>query len=292
MKKLLAILLVIMMLFSVATVFAGCDEGKSKSNKTQKDDDDDDDDDEDDEDDGDDGDKGTEDPDGGETTNPDGEPTQPDATNPNATQPAVTEPAPTEPAPTEPEPTEPAPTEPIVPPALENGFALGQVTGNSYANDYAGIYIEIPSGWTFKTDSEINPGLNRNDLVSISQVSQFYDMQAVLGTSENVSVVYMNPADNEFETIKKDLVGFCGSTAQGLAAAYEAMGFSNIETESGEMNIGGVEVPGCAVFAQYNGVSIYQVQMFRIVGDHLIYVVLTSTSETGIQNLLSYITFA
>ena len=118
MKKLLSILLCLALLFSVATLFAGCNEEKSKKKNysSNRDDDDDDDDD-------DDGDDGDSDPTGNEgtvVTDPDGNPvtdadgnvvTIPNVTEPSTPQgPNVTEPMATEPAPTEPTPTEPTGT--------------------------------------------------------------------------------------------------------------------------------------------------------------------------------------
>lgn len=77
MKKLLALLLALMMLFSVATVFAGCeDSGKKKSSSSKKDDDDDDEDEDEDKDDEDkddedkDDDKDDENKDNGKVTEP------------------------------------------------------------------------------------------------------------------------------------------------------------------------------------------------------------------------------
>lgn len=83
MKKLLALLLVIVMLFSVATVFAGCeDSGKKKKSSSSRDDDDEDD--EDDEDEEDEDDKKDD-----ETTAPEGDPTDPEPTDPEPTDPPV-----------------------------------------------------------------------------------------------------------------------------------------------------------------------------------------------------------
>ena len=110
MKKILALLLVFCMLFSVAALIAGCeDSGRKKKNASRYDDDDDDDDD--DEDNGDDGDEtGGE---GDEPTEEGGEATDPPGESPSEgnTEPVPTEPTPTEPTPTEPTSTEPTPTE-------------------------------------------------------------------------------------------------------------------------------------------------------------------------------------
>ena len=92
MKKLLALLLALMMLFSVATLFAGCDDSGKKKNSSSKRDDDEDDD----EDDEDDGDDGSSDPSGSEPTTDEpttgGEPTTGEPTaGGNPTTPPATE---------------------------------------------------------------------------------------------------------------------------------------------------------------------------------------------------------
>ena len=110
MKKLLALLLALMMLFSVATVFAGCeDSGKKKSSSSKNDDDEDEDEDEDDEDEDEDKDNEDEDEDKDgedEDDNKDGEDENNGDEDVDVTEPKATEPEPTEPEPTEPEPTE------------------------------------------------------------------------------------------------------------------------------------------------------------------------------------------
>ncbi len=290
MKKLLAILLVIMMLFSVATVFAGCDEGKSKSNKTQKDDDDDDDDDnddDDDEDDGDDGDDGTTDPDG-DVTEPD--PTEPGATQPSATEPTPTEPAPTEPAPTEPAPTEPEPTEPIVPPVLENGFALGKISGSTYENTYTGISVEIGDGWTFFADSDINgDSFDRNDPAAASQLAQFYDMYAVSDNGQdNLSIIYTRPSESEMASL--DIAEFAEQAFQAALSQLEAFGFECVEYETGMLNIGGSKLNGSAWVMQYSTMYIYQAQCYRVVGDHIIAITISAFSEDAFYDMISWFT--
>lgn len=89
MKKLIALLLALVMVFSVAAVFAGCEDDSKKNSKVEKDEDEDEDEDEKDD----------------ETTAPEGdETTAPEADDP-------TDPEPTDPEPTDPEPTDPEPTE-------------------------------------------------------------------------------------------------------------------------------------------------------------------------------------
>ncbi len=110
MKQLLALLLALMMLFSVATVFAGCeDSGKKKKSSSSQDDDDDDEDDEDEEDD----DKNDDDV------------TDPDATDPDTTDPDVTDPEPTE-------------TEP---PVIGTDYTIYVV--DEYGNPVSGVKVQI-----------------------------------------------------------------------------------------------------------------------------------------------------
>lgn len=85
MKKLLALLLVLVMVFSVATVFAGCEDDSKKSSKSEE--------------------KEEE-----EDEKKDDETTAPEEDGTTAPE-APTDPEPTEPDPTETEPTEPEPTE-------------------------------------------------------------------------------------------------------------------------------------------------------------------------------------
>ncbi len=102
MKKLLALLLVLVMLFSVATVFAGCEDGGKKKSSSSKNDDDDDDEDEDEEDEDnedDKDDKDNEDDKNDESTGDKNEgeidvtePSGNKATEPKATEPKVEEP--------------------------------------------------------------------------------------------------------------------------------------------------------------------------------------------------------
>ena len=119
MKKLLALLLALMMLFSVATVFAGCeDSGKKKSSSSSDDDDEDEEDEEDDEDEDEDKDEDEDedkDKEDDEKTGNDKPDDGKDYTEPDSddepTSGAVTRPLPTEPI--EPDPTEaPRPVEP------------------------------------------------------------------------------------------------------------------------------------------------------------------------------------
>lgn len=204
MKKLIALLLALVMVFSVAAVFAGCEDDSKKNSKVEEDDEEEKDDDE------------TTAPEGDETTAPEGD-------------------DPTDPEPTDPEPTDPEPTEGSnlmdAPDIVfnENIKVLGMMVelneGGETATAELGIQeLSEDECYLYYCDEDLNAIVYIN---GDTMVKYTYD---------EATETYVEDTETDAETLAGEVMGatyllgmFMAPTEMLTGAQYEKLGVEEID---------------------------------------------------------------
>ena len=197
---------------------------------------------------------------------------EPAEEEPAEEEPAEEEPAEEEPAEEEPSEDEPAEEEPVEdepaeePAEEETQFAgLGEMEGGTYWNDDLGFGCELDSEWVFFTEEQV---AEMNQLAidayddeaireQLSKANMFYDMaaQRVDGMGmlqvvvENIGIVYGAILTEE---------QYLDISMPQLETQLPAAGYTNLSMEKVTVEFAGRECIAASVYGEVNGVAIYQ----------------------------------
>ena len=253
MNKLIAFLLALVMLFSVATVFAGCEDSSNKktsSSKKHDDDDEDEDDEENDEAGEEGGDELTEDEADDENGN-----SEPEGGNDTS---EVEDEEQETTAPTEPEWNESAEE-------MELSYFLGNVNGNVYESEFIGFGCELPDDW-YLYDMDTVLALNGVDAESdqeamelLKEYSVIYSFYAISdgGSGANNMNITLEATDPDL-LAKTDLTENLNKIAPSLEETMLSIGCAYYNYEILTAEIDREEIPCLVAETELYGTAMYQ----------------------------------
>lgn len=145
----------------------------------------------------------------------------------------------------------------------EPEFSMGKATGKNYENKFLGLGCNLDSNWTFYTDEQIRELNNVTaDLVGEEFANQIKDAQIIY----DMMASHSNGTDSM--NINLENVGLIGGIANlrayldnsvpMLKQGLGNMGYSNITTESIQVEIDGKEFEGLDLVADISGMKFYE----------------------------------
>jgi len=166
-------------------------------------------------------------------------------------------------------------------------FTAGEVNGNVYTNEFAGITFTAPEDWTFSTEEELAELMDVSlDLVAdeneyakkIAELSTVYGMMASsTDGATNVQVMFENVAITGNRNITaEDYV----STVTGmLESTYADMGATCSINDAETIKIGENEYVYLTVDVEYLGVSMQQAYACRKIDKYMANIVITAAGD-------------
>ena len=160
-------------------------------------------------------------------------------------------------------PTEEA-TEATTENTTEAQFSLGAVEGLNYENKFIGIGCNLPSDWTFYTDEQIRELNNiATDYIgedfkeAIANAAIVYDMYA--HSNDQLKNINVNLEKVNAVTLAMiDLADVYKQNEALVKQSLENMGYTNITFDYGTVMIEDETFACMRTTAQYNGVTMYQ----------------------------------
>ena len=170
-------------------------------------------------------------------------------------------------------------------------YAVGSISGDTWTNESLGISFTLPSDMRIATDEElqsvlqsgaaaISPDATDNVLDYINKTS-IYELYAIGSDGGSVQVLF----EKASSLISEER--YLESVQSGLKSLYDFE-----FTEIGTIDVGGKEFYGFAGGVQANGTGVYQLYACKRVGERMGCIILTSLSESEIENLVGTFTAA
>ncbi len=203
----------------------------------------------------------------------------------------------------QPDPTEPAdqPTQNMIEdaqPTQEDATEAeqeirGTIDGNTYRNEFIGLTIELDDSWTFYSDEQIaalygltvdRAGEDWANLIANSPI--VYDMYAVAANQVdniNINLEKSNALLLENFDISENFEKWSSTNK----AAYENMGYSEIEMKIGTTEIDGQIFESMDVTASVGALQLHQTIIGFVCEDYIVSVSFTAMGESSIDDMLS-----
>lgn len=171
-------------------------------------------------------------------------------------------------------------------------FKSGKTDGMVYENTFLGVGCELPSGWTFYTDKqieELNKAVAENAdqqfADDLEKVDIIYDMSAYSGDGSAVIGVTLEKY-TEKKIKELDMDTYCNNTIRAFRDSYDKNGFTNHEGTVITANIGDKEYKGINVWVS-NGVSkVYTKSVFIKKGKYVACIFANAKSQDTVDNLI------
>ncbi len=174
-------------------------------------------------------------------------------------------------------------------------FTAGEVNGNVYTNEFAGLTFTAPEDWTFSSEEELAQMMNVSlDIIAddneyakkIAELTTVYGMMAQSGDStSNVQVMFENVAitGNKNITAEKYVETVCGL----LESTYADMGATCSINDTKTVTIGGNEYVYLTVDVDYLGVAMQQAYACRKIDKYMANIVITAAGEMTSDDILA-----
>lgn len=165
-------------------------------------------------------------------------------------------------------------------------ISKGKWEGNVYTSEFADLKFTLPEGWNRSTDEEIAEVMNLGKEVledeglyssKITELTTVYDMMAKNPTT-NGSIAIMMEKTNVKETL------YANSLKKQLESVTQMK--YNIG-EITETTISGNKYTVVPATINVSGQKIFQNYYIRSVGDYMVAVLVTETSEANVNNLMN-----
>ena len=175
----------------------------------------------------------------------------------------------------------------------EPEFSLGAVEGLNYENKFIGIGCNLPSDWTFYTDEQIRElnnltaDLAGEDYVeAMKNASVIYDMYAA--SKDQFKNINVNL--EKVEPIALSMVDLADIFEQNEAMikqTFENMGYTNITFEHGTVMIENESFACMRSTAQINGIAMYQLCFATKCNGYIANFAITTFNENTVDDILS-----
>lgn len=174
--------------------------------------------------------------------------------------------------------------------APEAEFKLGDVEGGTYENVYFGIGCTLDDSWTYYGDdmiAELN-GLvtesisDEEVLAALEEGRTFYDMYAA--SDEQLSTINVVIEDTGLALINEE--DFAEQSIDDTKKVLEAGGMTNVSIETTKLTFAGKERSALSIYAEMQGMTIYQKGIVMKKGRYLAFVTLASFNEDKTDALL------
>lgn len=171
-------------------------------------------------------------------------------------------------------------------------FSLGEVEGLKYESKFIGLGCKLPDDWHFYSDEEIKKLNNmaadmagKDYQEAIKNASLVYDMFASDDSQmNNINVTLEKVSVVQLATL--DLAKNYEKQIPTIKAAFENMGYSNVQCEVSTVKIDGKELTCLRSTAKVAGMTMHQVSFSRKCNGYLAAIAVTAFDKDVLQNLL------
>lgn len=176
---------------------------------------------------------------------------------------------------------------------VDVNLLIGEAEGNTYENAFLGIGFNLPEGWTFYTQEQINALNNitqdmlEDDITEqIQNANIIYDMYALdqYGNSVNVNLEKLSA----IAAVGIDEKTYVEASMEQIPEALGQMGATNIEVKAASAKLDGSEHAALDISCTSNGVNIYEKIICIKEGQYMASVTLATTYENTTDAVLSY----
>lgn len=172
-------------------------------------------------------------------------------------------------------------------------FALGEVSGQVYENEYIGIGCQLSNDWVFYSEDQIKELNNMAAEIAGEDYKQLmenadvvYDMMGqTTDLTSTVELVMEKFDPSEIGLV--DLKFSLEATIPTLTSTYEGMGFSNVQTEITTLTFAGEECDALNLSAEINGYNFYLTTVMLKADSHVVSVGVGSFNKTTVDTVLS-----
>ena len=190
-------------------------------------------------------------------------------------------------------PTEEA-TEATTENTTEAQFSLGAVEGLNYENKFIGIGCNLPSDWTFYTDEQIREinnmalDLAEEDFeAAMANAQLIYDMYAT--SNDQLKTINVNLEKVDAVTLAMiDLADVYKQNEALMKQGLENMGYTNVTFDEGTVMIEDETFACMRITAQYNGVTMYQLGFATKCNGYVANFTIATFNADYTDNILSY----
>ena len=190
-------------------------------------------------------------------------------------------------------PTEEA-TEATTENTTEAQFSLGAVQGLNYENKFIGIGCNLPSDWTFYTDEQIRELNNiATDYIgedfkeAIANAAIVYDMYA--HSNDQLKNVNINLEKIDPVTLAMvDLADINKQNESLFKQTFENMGYTNITLEHSSVMIEDETFNCMKTTAEINGIAMYQYLISTKCNGYIANIGITCFGTNQLDDILSY----
>ncbi len=157
----------------------------------------------------------------------------------------------------------------------------GKISGDIYTNAFAGFSFTKPADWTYLTDEEISQTINVAqevaDLTAIekalSEKGAIYDMAAMDAYGNSVMIGYENTMVTASRKVTLD------EYEQLISQKLETLSYADYETVSSEnVKLGNATYRKVVLSVNISGIEITQIYYARVVEEYVINVVISAGS--------------
>lgn len=211
----------------------------------------------------------------------------------NTTAAPTTEATEAETAPVETAAPETEPVETTAPvESAETAEILGVVNGTVYSNNALGLSIDLPAEYVYSTYEEI---LASNQLAETATAEEINAMSSLMtmmainnGTGSSINVMVEQGTEEAVQSF--DLAASFAEQEAGIKAAYEQLGYTEVATGCGQVEIDGTVVDALVIQAKLNGQDCAALSFGYKHGNKIVYVSLTAMNEADAEVLTNAIT--
>ncbi len=193
------------------------------------------------------------------------------------------------------EPVEEAPVEEEPVEEVASTFTPGEINGNVYTNEYAGLTFNAPDGWTYMSDEELAEMMNLSiDLVSdgneylqkLAELTTVYGMVAQSGDMlSNVQVMFENTT---ITGNKMSGEAYAKILSTQLGGVYEQMDATATIGDIETVQIGDNEYYYLSISVDLGGITLEQGYACQRFDDYIASIVITAYEEGGAKAILEY----
>lgn len=179
----------------------------------------------------------------------------------------------------------------------EEEFSFGSTSGNKYKNKFLGLSCKLPSEWEFYTDEQI---LEANSLAmdalgeeaaeAIKNATIIYDMfatNAETGSNMNLNLEKITAAQKKNLNLKQTIEAQFAT----IEAAYENMGYSNVQAVYTKVEVDGEKLDGAEITASLYGADFYCTLFCFVKGNYIANVTVCAFDDAEMQTILDYFQF-
>ncbi len=185
-----------------------------------------------------------------------------------------------------------SPKTPLVQPP-EPEFSLGTIVDNTYENPFIGLGIALGDDWRFHTEDEIKELNNlATDLIgdeyeeTVKNAELIYDMFAQnTNDFSSINVIMEKKGKGNYD--EDALVAMLRLALPELEDVLVSAGFDKAK-ESGVVitKIGNERFPSTLIHSTLGENDFYQKQLCKNVGEYLIYITISTTSEATLTDII------